>query len=740
MANTVSEDQTPEQSQLSPLLLGLSLFVLSFATVLFTVLLFRLLSFFIMPSLFFDLLFIGFPIGALIAAGTMSVSRRSFGRTLWILQATMAFSVVAMLACKHFDYLRAHLFEVELHRLFIQIAVFTLFFLPFFCAYGLSEYIGYQLGRRHLRGRMPLVYALYLFGAAAAYLFAEVGFRRLGASYLMIVPFGLVALVSLLLSLSWLSRGVLVSELVALVALFGTPQMEPGFLAAYKGDSKMSTSDYTERGFQTVYQQWSKYSLVEVMKDQNSDSFAGFYNDIHQWDYSSDYGFVRPSMGVVPLENAPRGGTIAIIGSGGGRQVRYAQKSSRNFHRIVALEIDPTVVEAVNGPLASHFEHVYNHPTVELVNREARSYMEETSEKFDLIYLPSVGGYPQMMLEPGNMVRTVDACRTFRDRLTDRGVLAIWYPAGLDPQYVLTEQYIRTFAEAGLDMKVRGFLNGAELLILATRLDGGEIPTLEQVRQCIQESDKLPLVGSYLGDRPLEIEHDWKHAFFQPITDDQPFLAGNVRHIFSLRQVVQLFLLVTAAMGVFALGLFLLLRRSGNPQIPGTTYLRVVLVSLLIGANFLVIEHYVILGLFRKQYIYHEALVLGAILFLILSGLGSILITQRWRPVCQLAASLLALVLLFSFSGSPPWVNLLILLPVAFVTGSFFPALFDAAARNPLGVFAADAIGAAAGSLMSFFVPIVFGFDLFFMFATGLFWLTAVCTWLFFRKLPSEAC
>ena len=146
------------------------------------------------------------------------------------------------------------------------------------------------------------------------------------------------------------------------------------------------------------------------------------------------------------------------------------------------------------------------------------------------------------------------------------------------------------------------------------------------------------------------------------------------------------------------------------------------------------------MGLFRKQYIYHEALVLGAILFLILSGLGSILITQRWRPVCQLAASLLALVLLFSFSGSPPWVNLLILLPVAFVTGSFFPALFDAAARNPLGVFAADAIGAAAGSLMSFFVPIVFGFDLFFMFATGLFWLTAVCTWLFFRKLPSEAC
>ncbi len=44
--------------------LGTILFLLSFATVAFTIVLFRLLTFFIMPSLFFDLLFIGFPLGA----------------------------------------------------------------------------------------------------------------------------------------------------------------------------------------------------------------------------------------------------------------------------------------------------------------------------------------------------------------------------------------------------------------------------------------------------------------------------------------------------------------------------------------------------------------------------------------------------------------------------------------------------------------------------------------------------
>ena len=63
------------------------LFSLSFATVLFTLAIFKLLSFFIMPSLFFDLLFIGFPIGAFIGAAWFRVHLSSFLRSLWLLQA-----------------------------------------------------------------------------------------------------------------------------------------------------------------------------------------------------------------------------------------------------------------------------------------------------------------------------------------------------------------------------------------------------------------------------------------------------------------------------------------------------------------------------------------------------------------------------------------------------------------------------------------------------------------------------
>ena len=75
---------------------------------------------------------------------------------------------------------------------------------------------------------------------------------------------------------------------------------------------------------------------------------------------------------------------------------------------IVAIELEPAVFEAVRDPkhLLGAFGRVYEAPGVTPVRAEARGYFEGTGQRFDLIFLPSVGSYPQMMIEPGNMVRT----------------------------------------------------------------------------------------------------------------------------------------------------------------------------------------------------------------------------------------------------------------------------------------------------------------------------------------------
>ncbi|MCH2119382.1 MAG: hypothetical protein MK161_17000, partial [Pirellulales bacterium] len=433
------------------------LWLLSFSCVVFTIAVFRLLTFFIMPSLFFDLLFVGFPLGAMFGVRFFKISERSFFQTLYILQVTMVIAVLALLVCKHYDYLRAHMFDIELSRLLIQMGVLSSLFLPFFCAYGLTEYLGYRLGCRGLGGRMAYVYPLYLVGAAAAYLFVELTLSKIGVARVLILTFVFVAVGMALLASTWRARSCLTVQFVCLVALLFTPQIDRKFVDLYKGRSNQSTHFFAREGYRPVMQKWGKYSLVEIMHRKNSsgDYYLGFYNDIFQWEYSPVYGFITRSLGMVPIDRVGQDAKIAIIGSGGGRQVQYAQQTHVGAGEIVAIEIESAVLDAVRGELAPEFGHVYESSRVRVVNQEARGYLESSQEKFDLVYLPSVGGYPQMMLEPGNMIRTEDAFRVLRDHLTDNGVLAIWYPAGLDQGNILTSQYVRTLTGPALGMHVR---------------------------------------------------------------------------------------------------------------------------------------------------------------------------------------------------------------------------------------------------------------------------------------------
>jgi spermidine synthase len=536
-------------------------------------------------------------------------------------------------------------------------------------------------------------------------------------------------------------RRVLLVLQVAVAASLLLPRLEGGFLKLYKGTSPQSTHEYATAGFKTIYQEWGKYSLIEIMEAPGLDGYIGFYNDIIQWAFAPATGFTTHSIGMLPIELAPAGGHIAIIGAGAGRQVQYARKSGRDFAEILAIEVEPAVIAAVKGRLAERFDHVYDDSRVQLLIHEARSHMEDTGKRFDLIYLPSVGGYPQMMLEPGNMIRTLEAHKTLARRLTERGVLAIWYPAVLDPRTILTEQYIRTLESPEIGLQVRAYRNGSEFLILAAHR-AESLPTLEQV----QEFYLRPAIARFgsafaplFVNPTVSVAKTWDSSLFKPITDNQPFLAGNIQHIFSLRQLGILFALVLGLMLGLAGLLYLLLRNRGNPGITGRSFSRLIIVSLFVGANFLIMEHYLILMLFRKLYVYRDALVLGAIGFLLVTGLGSTFIKPAMRPLFQIMGGVFILLLLLFQDSLSPLANLALIAPVALVTGSFFPALFEAAAENPLGVFAADSIGAATGSMASFFIPIVFGFDWFFAFAAVAFWVTALLTYTFFRNLRIAA-
>ncbi len=712
--------------------LAVGLFGLSFSTALFTLSIFKLLSFFIMPSLFFDLLFVGFPVGAFLAARWLPGGRRSLLSGLWALQAMMAASVGCCLVAKRFDYLRAHLFDIELGGLVGQVAVFAGLFLPFFAACGMCEYLGYQYGRSRFGGRMRLVYALALFGAATAYVFLKLALPSLGMARIQILAFLGIAGSIAAIGPGSAARVVAGVESLALGLALMVPGLEGHFLALYKGQGVQSTHDYkTKMGCRSVYQNWGRYSLCEILAAPGGARYYGFYNDMFQWEYDSWMGFSAPSLGAIPILRTRREQSIAIIGAGGGRQVRLAERMVGC--RIVALELEPAVFDAVRGRkhLLDQFGRVYEAPGVEPVRAEARGYFEHSKESFDLIYLPSVGGYAQMMIEPGNMIRTFEAYKLLRDHLTERGTLAIWYPGGLDEDGVLTDQYVRTLRALG--MPAAAYRNQGEWLILAPRDRSTAPPEPAELAALLMIDPKDPRAAPALPRRH-EVAED---PLFVPITDEKPYLAGNVRYILSMDQVHTLFGLAGGLMATIGGGVWLALRRRGDPGIPGRPYPAVSALAILIGANFLLMEHALVLAIFRRLFVYDDALALAIVYFLTLSGLGSLVgtrVPRGWLIVLS-AIGLGTLTVL----GQQLQVTAVLLAaaPIALTTGTFFPALFERAAANPLSVFALDAIGAGLGAILATFVPILWGFGTFIGLTLVVFALTAAADALFHRD-PSR--
>jgi hypothetical protein len=145
----------------------------------------------------------------------------------------------------------------------------------------------------------------------------------------------------------------------------------------------------------------------------------------------------------------------------------------------------------------------------------------------------------------------------------------------------------------------------------------------------------------------------------------------------------------------------------------------------------------VVLSLFSRLYVYDDALAMGAIGFLALSGLGSLLAVRRLRLAFSiLAAVSIAILFVFAERLSIPGLFLALVVP-AMATGMFFPALFELAAKNPLAVFAFDAIGAGAAALAATFIPIAWGIATFFTISGIVFLVTVACDTLFHRHLES---
>lgn len=72
-------------------------------------------------------------------------------------------------------------------------------------------------------------------------------------------------------------------------------------------------------------------------------------------------------------------GRVFVVGAGGGRDVLSALVFDQE--RVVAVEMNRAIINAVNGVFSELTGHLDRHPKVRFVNDEARSYLARSSDR-----------------------------------------------------------------------------------------------------------------------------------------------------------------------------------------------------------------------------------------------------------------------------------------------------------------------------------------------------------------------
>ena len=410
---------------------------------------------------------------------------------------------------------------------------------------------------------------------------------------------------------------------------------------------------------------------------------------------------------------------VAVVGVGGGRDVLSALYFGAK--RITGIEINPAILDVVTRKFGDFSGHLDRQPGVSLVNAEARSYINRSADRYDLIQISLIDTWAATaaggLTLTENRLYTVEAWEDFYRALKPGGLLSVsrWYRPATHHG-----EFYRLVAIAAEALMRRGVpadelpdhviaLNVGEIVTVITRPVAFTAEEWQTARTNLQAQGFKILLGpdvafdtvtsTLLSDRA-------DAAFFAalpedivPSTDDKPFFFYTSRLIdwFAPRTTsvsmnnnlaveMTLFLLI----GTFAAGIvYVVVPLRGLARQASADLARPLIYFSTIGIGFMLIE----ISEMQRLMVYlgHPVYGLGVVLFtlLLFSGLGSFTVQNGppaarsilWRAAGLLATLLLVGVLTPAVTIATKaaatdiriLVSVLLLAPPAFFMGMMFP-------------------------------------------------------------------
>ncbi|MGK7370584.1 MAG: hypothetical protein ACNS64_10240, partial [Candidatus Halalkalibacterium sp. M3_1C_030] len=437
-----------------------------------------------------------------------------------------------------------------------------------------------------------------------------------------------------------------------------------------------------------------------------------------------------------------------VIGPGGGRDVLVALFGGVSF--ITAVEVNPELVQIVkdyedfNGGLYTQL------PNVEIVVDEGRSFLRNTSEKYDLLMLAlpvtkssrSINGYA--LTE--NYLFTVEAFGDYLRRLTPEGRI-IFVTHGKAELYRLLALTLTAFEERGIpadqamnhlytiarygmptliiqknpfspeEMKTRhaalhelGFDDGDYFLPFQEQVSRSLAPSHDTASTLTWNMFDQALVNLSKGTLTLYELVNTASLNIEPVRDDNPFFYNFDKELPSpFRQLYGLLVL-----GVVIVVLLVSVKK--RPEQVKTGFIRpyarhpklkwFLLVFLLLGMGFMMLE----IALFQKLTLYlgNPVSATSVLLFSLLLGVGVGSLSSAWISRRLPAAVVLSTVAVFVLSlaynyllddllasaASVPLLAGLLTGFIGFAMGFPFPLALRMMNKHGLGEFTAAMWGA----------------------------------------------
>jgi hypothetical protein len=326
---------------------------------------------------------------------------------------------------------------------------------------------------------------------------------------------------------------------------------------------------------------------------------------------------------------------VLVLGAGAGASVWLAKKYGAS--RVDAVEVSP----AIRGVLARWKQFagdVYHQPGVRLVTADARRYLVDTAERYDLIELALAltgnahGGQPSGMEAH---LYTVEAVQLYLSRLTPTGVLVLIHSdPGNAYRQLLTVLEALEARGVGRERALEGIVVLHDprpgtayrfMLVVGTspmQLDAADGLDLPPVELLWGPGDPPERGAQLLDPTRLGVTAD---DDFAPVHDDRPYFFQNTKGLRATAVAEPARLWVLA--GALLLALVLILERGRDAR----TFVRPAAVASGLGAAFMCVELALIqrFTLAAGGTLYAVSFVLFGLLAW--SAAGALLLGRWWR-------------------------------------------------------------------------------------------------------------